>query len=352
MSRVLLFAVVLLLAGLAHSCQYPVDSSELPDPRRFIIIDANLTERYGSVLVSYTLANVSSNGAYQFPKPPNATAYIVDSKGNRKDFKTDGSRDSTFRGVVGETYKLYVSADGQTYESAAETMRPCPEIDSLSALYTREANRGENHLLYDGFDVYAYLGDFAGQENYYQWDWIHYEDQSNCNIIKEGENLVQVPCYPRCWSISYNTQVIVQSDKLRDGQSLAHRLVRIPFANPPYKFYYLRVEQRSITPSVFDYLKSLEVQTQNVGTLFDIPAQTRFSPNIYNPDNPKEQILGVFNVFSARTKILYIDMRQEIPGAKIKFVGSLLPLTSDPFLVAPCVEGKFRTTIRPEGWIE
>lgn len=352
MRRNLLFASIILLAAVANSCQYPVGSSDLPTPQRFIVIDAELSETYARVRVTYTLTEVTPQGAYLFPKPPVATAYVLDSKGRRTDFKIDGSRDTTFRGVIGETYKLYVTADGETYESTAETMRPCPEIDSLYPLYTREPNRDAKDLLYDGFDVYAEFKDYAGQADFYQWDWVHYERRISCDKVREGDKEVQVPCTPYdCWGIKYNTRVIAQSDNLRDGTPIAQRLLRIPFAYPPNK-YYLRVEQRAVTQRVYEYLKALEIQTQNVGSLFDIPAQTLFSPNVVNINNPKEQILGVFNVFSARKKVIFIDMQQEIPGAKVKFIGDRTPFHSNPLLQAACVEGQFRTKIRPEGWID
>ncbi len=352
MQKHITFLVLLFCAVVVNSCQYPVDSSDLPDPQRFIVIDAELSETYARVSVTYTLTEVTPQGAYLFPKPPKATAYVLDSKGNRADFKIDGSRDTTFRGTIGETYKLYVTADGETYESSEETMRRCPEIDTLRPVYAREPNRDPNDLLYDGFDVYAEFQDIAGQDNYYQWDWVHYERRISCDKIMEDGREVQVPCTPYdCWSIKYNTRVIAQSDKLRDGNPIAQRIVRIPFATPPGA-YYLRVEQRAVTPRVYDYLKALEIQTQNVGSIFDIPAQTRFSPNVSNVNNPKEQILGVFNVFSARKKVLFINMRQEIPGAKAKFVGDQSPFTSNPLLQSPCIEGQFRTKMRPEGWMD
>lgn len=351
MLKTIYFFLLLLSAMVVHSCQYPVSSSDLPDAQKFIVINAELTQSYARVNVTYTLTDVTSQGAYLFPTPPKATAYVEDSKGNRTYFKIDGSRDTTFRGIAGETYKLYVSADGQNYESTAETMRAVPELDTLVALYTREPNRDANDLLYDGFDVYAELQDIPGQDNYYQWDWIHYERRVSCDKIIENGKTVQVPCSPYdCWGIKYNTRVIVQSDKLRDGNPIAHRIVRIPFATPPLK-YYLRVEQRAITPAVFDYMKSLEIQTQNSGSIFDIPAQTRFSPNIYNINDPKEQILGVFNVFSFRRKVIYIDMRQEIPGVTAKYIGDPTPFPDNDLLTAPCVEGQYRTRIKPDGWI-
>lgn len=346
----LLTAVALLLL---HACQYPVDSSSLPDLKQFLVIDAELTETYGKVLVHYTLTDVTPQGAYLFPPPPaNASAFVLDSHGNRTDFAIDGSINTAFHGVVGETYQLYVFADGEQYESKPETMPATPELDSLSVIYSRDNTYRPEDLSYDGFNVYAQASDIPGQANYYQWDWVHYEKAVGCSVEQENGHEVIYPCSPRdCWNIAYNTRINVVSDKLRDGQPLAHKVVRVPFAKPPNK-YYLRVEQRAITPSVFAYLQSLETQTQNVGSIFDIPAQTRFNPNVLNVNNPGEQILGVFSVFSYRRKVVYIDMTQEIPGATAKVTKILPPYTNDPFAASPCVESLYRTQTRPEGWEE
>ncbi|MCC6279644.1 MAG: DUF4249 domain-containing protein [Saprospiraceae bacterium] len=348
--RFILFAAVLFL--LPNACQYPVGSSELPDLKQFLVIDAKLTENYGKVLVTYTLTDVTPGGGYLNPPPINASAYVEDSQGNQTYFAVDGSINTAFQGVVGETYKLFVFANGEAYESKPETMPACPSLDSLSVVFTREDSRAPNDFSYYGFDVYAQASDIPNQNNYYQWDWIHYEKAVGCAVVQEGGRDVLYPCDPGdCWNIAYNTRIVVQSDQLRDGQPLANKVVRIPFTTPPNK-YYLKVEQRSITPTVFSYLQSQETQTQNVGSIFDIPAQTRFSPNVYNVNNPDEKILGVFSVFSYRTKVVYIDRSQEINGVRARVSIFRPPFTSDPFAAAPCVESLYRTQNRPEGWEE
>jgi hypothetical protein len=317
MDKIALYAVAVILLAYINACQYPVDSSTLPNTQRFLVIDAELTEDYGKVIVNYTLTDVTPQGGYVFPDPPDATAYVLDSHGNRTDFTTNGIKNSNFHGVVGETYKLYVETGGEMYESIAETMPACPELDSVTSIYSREDFRDPSDFYYDGFDVYARLTDAAAQVNYYQWDWIHYARIFGCATVIENETEVLVPCTPYdCWNITYNPRVVVQSDNLRDGQPSAQKIVRVPFATPPQK-YYLRVEQRSITPTAFAYLQSIETQTQNVGSMFDIQAQTKFNPNIHNVNNPSEKLLGVFNVFSYRYKIIYIDMTQKIEGAEV-----------------------------------
>lgn len=337
------------------ACQYPVDNSTLPDSKQYIVIDAEMTEAFGKVNVTYSLTDVTSQGGYLFPKAPKAVAYVLDKRGIRTNFvKTDGTPDSTFKGRIGETYQLFVEVDGKKYESKPETMVACPEMDSLSAPYRRENFRAPSDLYYDGFDVYAYTKDEPNKENYYQWDWIHYEHATYCdNRYRASEGMeVLIPCNPFfCWNISYNTQTIVLSDKLRDGQQIAHRVIRVPFASPPTK-YYLRIQQRAITPSVYAYLQSLQTQTQSTGTLFDVPAQTRFNPNVYNVNNLDEKILGVFSVYSFREKIIFVDRTQKIDGAELKVFKESTPFTSDILLQAPCVEGLYRTKIKPQGWVD
>lgn len=345
-----------LLMLLPSACQYPVDTAVLPDAQKFIIINAEVTEKWGRLSVKYALSEVNAQGGYLYGTDPVIDkAYITDSRGKITNFMPDGTLDTLFRGVVGETYKLFVQADGIRYESAEETMRPCPEIDSIKPIFTAESFRTARDPYYYGLDAYIYFQDTPGEENFYQWDWTHYERALSCNRRYDSRERRYVLdyCNPvNCWNISYNNKLIVQSDKLREGQLISQKIVRIPFLRPPVK-YYLRVEQRSVSPSVFAYLQSIETQTQQAGTLYDIPAQTKFSPNITNPANPKEQILGTFNVFSSRHKIVYIDRNTPVNGVEATFISEPTPFTVDPFAPpAPCVESRFRTQKKPEGWVD
>ncbi|MFN7119523.1 MAG: hypothetical protein ACK4TA_22195, partial [Saprospiraceae bacterium] len=61
MFRIILFSCIILIFSIIQSCQYPVDSAEVPDPQRFILIEADLTEHYGQVRVAYTLTDVNAD---------------------------------------------------------------------------------------------------------------------------------------------------------------------------------------------------------------------------------------------------------------------------------------------------
>jgi hypothetical protein len=347
-----LFLLALTFCTIGPQCQYPTKENGLPNAQQFLIIDAELTPNYGKVKVSYSITGLSPQGGYTLPPDPVASVYVEDSQGVQYFFDPKGKMDTNFKGQIGETYQLFVEADGQFYTSDKETMRACPVIDSLAAFFNPEAFRNQEDDLYYGFDIYAFLTDTPGTEDFYQWDWTHNRRTEHC--AEETINYIphRIPCTPYdCWGIYRNAQVITQSDKLRDGVTIAKKITRIPFTSPPNR-YYLSVEQRAVTANVYEYLKSQEVQNQNTGSIFDIPAQTRLNPNVRNVDNPSEKILGSFNVFSSQKSIIIVDMTKEINGIRAKPKPDLKPWHPDPLLQAPCIESSNRTLIRPDGWVD
>jgi len=61
------------------SCQFSLDQSELPETRKFLVIDAQVTENYLRLNVVYSLENVTSRGEYNLPNPPTSAAYLTKS---------------------------------------------------------------------------------------------------------------------------------------------------------------------------------------------------------------------------------------------------------------------------------
>jgi hypothetical protein len=118
------------------------------------------------------------------------------------------------------------------------------------------------------------------------------------------------------------------------------------------------LEQRSITRSAFDFYQSLISQIQSSGSLFDVPAETRFSLNIKSLTNPAEKVIGIFNVFSVRKKIFIVDRSKNIPIGELPII-PIIPgetYACPPGSVGcqdkvPCIESNTRTKITPEGWV-
>ena len=171
------------------------------------------------------------------------------------------------------------------------------------------------------------------------------------------EEILNYMCNGNCWDITNNADLNVFSDVLTNGQRISGRQVaRVPFDG--YSPYYLRLEQRSITKNAFNFYQSLIAQVQSSGSLFDVPAETRFSMNIKPITDPKERVLGIFNVFSVRKKIYFIDRLKSVPKEEFALITYLNGeiYTCPPGSVncqdrVPCVESAYRTKITPEGWI-
>ena len=335
------------------SCQFPIDTYEQANKERFLLINAELSDTYGTITVENSIDEITLSNVYTTPPAVNAEIYVEDSKGKRTYFQNK-MENVNFKGAAGETYKLFVTADGKKYESKAEKMPACPEMDSVAATFRQDLDYVATNGLRNAFDVNVYTKDAANEVNYYQWDWLHNVRVIYCGtaFLPRSTRLGNLPCATDCWGIEASPRINVLSDALVNGQKMRVAVSRVPFQTPPNR-YHLRVEQRAITKTAYDYFKSLDMQTQSNGTLFDVPAQTLFSPNIKGVTDPKERVLGIFNVFSSRYKIMYIDMTQEIPGVIRKVVPDEFPPYPYPYpSTPPCVEGIYRTKTKPEMWLD
>ena len=151
--------------------------------------------------------------------------------------------------------------------------------------------------------------------------------------------------------------MILFNDIYTNGVNISQPITRVAYENYPKK-YYLMIEQRAITKNVFTYLEAIKEQTESNGTPFDIPAQTQFSTNIRCTTDPSEKILGVFNTYNLKKRLIYVDRSGPIPGVTIKTDAELVRptyLCAPPFpppCKAPCQESYYVTQTKPEGWVD
>ena len=262
---------------------------------------------------------------------------------------------------------------GSEYLSDVETMKPVPVIENMISNFEIYDQYIKGDPRRGGWSVYLDFKDNATEGDFYQWNWKHYEKiqicatctggglwnftKNDCNVLKfPNDQIWNFQCDGNCWDISWNNEINVFSDVLTNGQRIVGRQVaRVPFDG--YGMYYFRLEQRAITKSVFNYNQSIISSVQSNGSMFDVPAETKFSLNIKSKTNPTERILGVFNVYSADKKIFFIDRSKNIPEGERANISPLIGdvYTCPPGAVGcqervPCFEGPTRTKITPEGW--
>lgn len=370
---------VLLIGIVTWACVNPIKDFVQIDATSFTTVEADISD--DAQLSKVRLTSSSNRLVSQLSLPiSKAVVYVTDQSGTKTNF-TEGIPLGTyypsagFKGVVGSTYKLYVKMlTGQTYESTAETMKGVPEIENAITRFEIFDQYSRVDVRRAGFTVYLDFKDMPSEGDFYLWNWKNYRNASFCATCTDGgkfdfkkqdcvqpkfptDAILNYMCDGNCWDISTNNDLNVFSDVLTNGQRVVGRQVaRIPFDN--WTPYYFRLEQRSITKNAFAFYQSLISQVQSSGSLFDVPAETRFSLNIKSLTTPSERVLGIFNVFSVRKKIFYIDRRKNIPVGEEPII-SVIPgetYTCPPGSVgclekAPCVESPIRTKITPEGWV-
>jgi hypothetical protein len=346
-----------LLAGLLlfSTCQIPIENYEQVDKKQFLLFDVEITPRYAKGLVTRTSPDLQGNARVQFPTVGISEMYVTDSNGTRFNLPLDGKADSTFRGVEGETYRFVAIIQGKKYESKPEKMPVVVPIDSIFYRFNSRNDLLENNLLKHGFDVYAKFKDPVGRGQFYYWRWVNYTKRFRCGTRTLRGTLYNVLCDTDCWDINPGTEINLFSDRVTDGATPSVLLTRVPFFIPPDN-YYFHTDQCAITENVYNYLISARDQTQTNGGQFDVPAQTQFSTNISSVSDPDEQVLGVFNVFSYDSQLIYVDRSIRPPDIDPKRNDEIgrPPYQCNPVFPPPCVlpcpESKFSTAKRPPGW--
>lgn len=376
---ILLFVLISLGMG---SCVTEIRDFEQIGSDSFLTVEAALSNQKGphKVLISASSPSIKIN--VENRPFTNAKVFITDDKGGREDLTEtlEGTyqTSSNFKGIVGYTYVLNITLpNGKSYKSSPEKMLPVPLIDKVDVKFAVKTNFPLDDIRSVGYDVTLDFKDSPTPNQYYQWKWIHYEktvycatcnlgyddDLGKCSIIpnyafgQSSPEIINYTCGEPCFDITYGTTYNVFSDNLFNGQQVKnYPIMRVPFSSP--SLYYLKIEQRAISEKMYRYFRSIKEVTNGSGTLFDIPAETQFSPNMIALDDANEKILGAFEVFGAEQKIIYIDRNKGSEGyspVRVEYAGRQLlapPGSAGGGPRARCIEGKNRTKTQPEGFRE
>ena len=379
MKKIIIIALISLGMG---SCVTEIRDFEQIGNDSFLTVEASLSNQKGphKVLISVSSPSISINVDN---KPiTNAKVFMTDDKGGRQNLTEtlDGTyqTSSTFKGIVGYSYVLNITLpNGKSYKSTPEKMLPVPLIDKVDAKFAVKTNYPLDDIRSVGYDVTLDFKDAPTPNQYYQWKWTHYEKTVYCASCSLGYDFdlgkcatfanysygqsspetINYTCGEPCFDITSNSTYNVLSDNLLNGQQVKnYPIMRIPFSSP--LLYYLKIEQRAISEKMYQYFRSIKEVTSGSGTLFDVPAETQFSPNMISLSNDKEKILGAFEVFGADQKIIYVDRNKGSEGyspVRVQYPGRQLlapPGSAGGGPRARCIEGKSRTKIEPEAFRE
>ena len=118
----------------------------------------------------------------------------------------------------------------------------------------------------------------------------------------------------------------------------------------------VEIQQLSLTPDAFDYYKVLKDLVDN-NSGFNAPPPAALIGNIYNPNDLNDFVFGRFTAAATSSVDIFIK-RGDIPENSLdpQKPLSIEPTFMSPYpppatIEAPCNEGRFKTAIQPEAWM-
>lgn len=316
-----------------------------------LVVDGEITNKPGPYRV--TLQQSSPFGSKDFSPPPfNATVKITDNLGNSETLTDLGFgifETRSTQGVIGRSYTLEVKiGDKRLYRSTPQTIKKPISIDKI---YTEYVPYDGTPDMYIGGEFYVYLdsNDPNTTGDYYRWNYTNFEPIDFClKTVSNGEGgriAISNRCCEPCWEINPCLGCIyLASDQYFNGKKINRQYIaKFPYNSISSVF--IQVDQKSLTKENYFYWKEIDGQINNSGGIFDTPP-ANIQGNIYNVNDPKDQVLGFFAASGVFTVPYRVN--RTVEGIK-PIILSQLDFKIEPFCVA-CVEGLYRTRIKPNGF--
>jgi len=283
-------SIAALLASCAlYSCETVIDANLDTGPVQ-LSVDGTLTDQPGpqTIRLTQTAAYFSNTTA---PIASGATVTVTDNTGRAFAF-TDPDNDGYYTwkpaandtlGRVGQTYRLAITYQGDTY-TAISRMNRVPAVDSI--IFRKEKINPLSST--EGYQAEFYARDFRGATDYYR---IRY--------YRNGK----VANRPR--------DIITLKDGSFPGSSDTDGLVFIrPFRQSvnPDSLYALndsvKVELQSLTPESFEFWQQFSQQITNGGLFATPPANV--PTNIINTNAGGRKATGFFLATAIRSRAVRV----------------------------------------------
>lgn len=314
MRRWKLFCIIC-ITGLISSCIDPF-TPELNDFQSLLVVDARLTDE--DVPATVRLSNTFREAGQKAIMVEGAEVHIKDDQDNitllteRSPglYKTDSLM---FRGERGKTYRLLITtAEGRQYESDPCPLLPVQEIDDVWFEKDNETPADGSPPI-PGLRIFISSG---GEKecDYMRWtcrEWWKFSvpdpkmyDYIYDSIILPVSNVNQV-----CWGNWIPGDILIQPVPDHPGNGITKKPVIFvdPAASNRVQIRYCaEVRQMSVSAREYEFWDLMDQLEKSGGDIFDRQPFQIFS-NIHNIDDPREQVLGYFQVSGVSSKRVYIN---------------------------------------------
>ncbi|WP_406685055.1 DUF4249 domain-containing protein [Seonamhaeicola sp. MEBiC1930] len=284
---------------------------------------------------------------------------------------------SDFVAEVGDSWELDIKlADGRHYKSFPEKIKEPVVIEGIDAEYKQELEYSvESKRFISGHEINVSFNDPVEEENYYYWSYKSFETKTICQECVDSfyrggycndfgvyptpnqrdPFTITYECEVDCWRIRYNQNVEILEDEFINGSTVA----QMPIANVLLhnkRDILVEVKQFSLSKPAYNYYKVLKDIVEN-NSGFNAPPPAALVGNMYNVNNSEEYVLGRFTAAATSKATIFLE-REALQGTVADPVDLFFPESDSnptppgapPVLYAPCVEGFYSTSIKPEGW--
>jgi len=353
MIKYLLQLIVLTTIFSQFSCIDPITINASSDDR-ILVIDGffSTADAPQSVTLSYTrdVGDTTSDPAL------NAQVSIVNGKGEKANYVEQQNGvyvvdNELFRGREGESYYLEIKLEnGKEYQTEPQTIpaKVAPQALNFS-IETEQSVNGFNVVVEKTF-IKLFIDTplkKEGENLYLRWrtDEVYSFTDEACGGLDMPRT-----CYINI--ISPQDIVTLSGRDLSEGviQNIPVFTKILEPRTPEFETKHaFNVYQQSITKSAFEYLENVNKVALQDGSIFDAPPAA-IRGNLFNVNDPNEQVLGFFEVSSIdtiRTFVRPIDFLDKYTF--IKYCKNTFPdrFTRD---CCECLTIDGSTTVQPDYW--
>lgn len=341
----ILFAACLLLSQCVDEIDLEIDGAEPA-----IVIDGLISDSLQVHTIKVSNSAIIGIGNDNILTPiSGAKVKVLDDEGGVFEFleNEDNAYELEFQGEIGRTYSVEVELpDGKKILSFPSTIKASPEVGEISNEIFEVPSLSSNGqtLVTNGIRLRMDL-DVSDMD---ERPFLRWRAEGEYEILEQYPGALSTKiCYVKT-RLDLNLIKIFDTNVLMDGKLDAESVLSTEY---DYKFsdqYCFHVFQYSMDKREFNYWDQVNDIVNISGNFFDPPPGT-VQGNLYNPDDPKEKVLGYFSVVGLSFKRYFVD--RDKTGVFVRERCSSSPFQPQYQECMDCSMLFNSSTVRPDYWI-
>jgi hypothetical protein len=290
------------------SCRKPYEPEVIKKETHFLVVDGTIAIGNNEVTTIVLSRTKKLSDSVAFEPELNATVYIESQQGAAIAVAHTGNgiyQTTPLSLQPGVSYRLKIIALNKEYLSNYTQGRISPAIDSVTWKQDGEVTIG------------VHTHDPSNNTRFYRWNYI--ETWNYSSFLSSAWGVSNGLIFPKdsitqtdsCWRTAQSTNISVGSSVALNEDVISDFPVAIvPQHSEKISLgYSILVRQYAITDSAYRYLRLIQKNTEQLGTLFDgQPSQLK--GNIQCVEDANEPVIGFITASTVTQKRIFIRNRQ------------------------------------------